>query len=512
MYGAQALVRTLADCGVRVCFANPGTSEMHLVTALDGEARIRSVLCLFEGVATGAADGYARIAGAPAMTLLHLGPGYLNGGACIHNSKRAFSPAVHVVGDHAVHHRGFDAPLTSDIEALVAPMGIHIASVSTAASCGPQAAAAFAASFGPPGGNAFLILPADAAWSQGGVLGAAPPVPRSTPPRADDIDAVARAIKLASKPALIVAGSALCGEGLVACARLQAAGVRVIAVTFPARHERGAGRHVVPKLPYFGEMALASLDGVDLLVTAGCDHPVAFFAYPDKPSELTPDGAARASLGGAELDSAAALLALCDALAAPTAPAPIAAQPMAAPSGPLHPGAIGMSLARHMPDNAIVCDEAITAGAAVYSLTEHARPHDWLSLTGGAIGHGAPMAIGAAIAAPDRKVLALLGDGSALYTIQALWTMARENLNITTVIFANRSYRILNVELARTGAGQPGPAAESMLTLDNPSVDFVALAKGFGVDAIRCETADDFDRQLARCMAQSGPTLIEAVL
>jgi acetolactate synthase-1/2/3 large subunit len=227
---------------------------------------------------------------------------------------------------------------------------------------------------------------------------------------------------------------------------------------------------------------------------------------------LTPPSAGRLSLGGAAIDSAAALIAVCEALSAPSSPPPIAAQSMPAPSGPLSPGTIGMSLARHMPEGAVVCDEAITAGAAIYSLTEQAPAHDWLSLTGGAIGHGAPMAVGAAMAAPDRKVLALIGDGSALYTIQALWTMARENLNITTVIFANRSYRILNVELARTGAGQPGPAASSMLTLDNPVVDFVALAKGFGVDAVRCDTADDFDRQLARCIAQTGPTLIEAVI
>jgi len=510
--GADALVRTLADCGVTACFANPGTSEMHLVTALDREPRIRSVLCLFEGVATGAADGFARIAGQPAMTLLHLGPGYLNGGANLHNARRAFSPTINVIGDHAVDHRRFDAPLTSDIEGLVRPLAGWMAIAKTAELCGLRAAEAFAASFGPPGCNAFVILPADAAWGEGGAL--APPIRPAAlkTPDGSAIAAAAEAIKAAKKPGLIVAGTALSAFGLAGCARLAAAGVLIHTATFPSQQRRGAGLYAPPRLPYFGEMALSALEGVDLLIAAGCDHPVAFFAYPGKPSELTPQGAARLSLGGPETDAALAMHLLADAIGAPEA-APVTAPALPdAPTGALHPGAIGISLARHMPEDAIVSDDAVTSGLALFTLTETAAPHDWLFHTGGAIGQGGPMAVGAAVAAPHRKVIALLGDGAAMYTIQSLWTMARERLNVATIIFANRSYRILNVELARTGAGNPGPTAAAMLSLDNPAIDFVGLAKSMGVDAVRCETAEDFDRQLARMLAVDGPTLIEAAI
>jgi acetolactate synthase I/II/III large subunit len=320
MYGAQALVKTLAACGVRACFANPGTSEMHLVTALDQEPAIRSVLCLFEGVATGAADGFARVSGGPAMTLLHLGPGFLNGGANLHNARRGFAPTINVVGEHATYHRRFDAPLTSDIEGLIAPLSAWTGVAETAAQCGPLAAQAFAASFGPPGGNAFLILPADAAWSEGGAIAAPVAAPGLKTPDAGVIETAARAIAAAKRPALLVNGAALSEPGLSALARLAAAGVNVQAATFAAKQRRGAGLYGPPRLPYFGEMALAALEGVDLLMVAGCNHPVAFFAYPGKPSELTPDGAGRLSLGGAETDSAAIAAMLADAIGAPAAP------------------------------------------------------------------------------------------------------------------------------------------------------------------------------------------------
>ena len=325
MNGADSLIRTLADCGVTTCFANPGTSEMHLVTALDREPRIRSVLCLFEGVATGAADGFARMTGRPAMTLLHLGPGYLNGGANLHNARRAFSPTVNVVGDHATYHRHFDAPLTSDIETLVRPLAAWTDVVGSPQEAGAKAAAAFAASFGPPGGNAFLILPADSAWLEGGVV--APPPTPARPLRPSAIDAVARALKGAKKPALLVNGSALVEPGLSHAARLHAAGVLVLTDTLATRQRRG-GAHFVPmRLPYFAEQALAAFDGIDLLVTAGTRDPVAFFAYPGKPSELTPEGVARMSLGGPEIDSAAALEMLADAIGAPAAAATTARPP-----------------------------------------------------------------------------------------------------------------------------------------------------------------------------------------
>jgi acetolactate synthase-1/2/3 large subunit len=513
MNGADALIRTLAECGVTTCFANPGTSEMHLVTALDREPRIRSVLCLFEGVATGAADGFARMTGRPAMTLLHLGPGYLNGAANLHNARRAHSPTVNVIGDHATYHRHLDAPLTSDIEALVRPLANWVDVVESPQQAGAKAAAAFKASYGPPGGNAMLLLPADSAWLEGGSVAARPdPEPAKQPV---DVEAVARAIAAARKPALLVNGSALREPGLSHAARLHAAGVLIVADTFATRQRRGRGHFAPLGLPYFAEQALGALTGVDLLVTAGTRAPVAFFAYPGKPSELTPEGARGLSVGGPEIDSAAALAGLADAIdAVGTAdicvPAPAAIPDLVA--GPLTPEAIGWSLARHLPANAVVCDESVTAGPAIIGPTSSAAPHDWLFHTGGAIGQGMPLAIGAAIGAPGRSVVALCGDGAAMYTLQSLWTMARERLDITVVICANRVYRILAIELERTGAGAPGPVAQSMLSLGQPAIDWVSMAEGQGVTAVRCERADQFDREFARLITQPGPKLIEAAI
>jgi len=520
MNGADALIRTFADCGVRACFANPGTSEMHLVAALDREPRIRSILCLFEGVASGAADGYARMAGRPAMTLLHLGPGYLNGAANLHNARRAFVPTINVIGDHATYHRHLDAPLTSDIEALVAPLAAWTGVAGTSAEAGAKAVAAYAASFGPPAGNAFLLLPADAAWSDGGEAATPLTVPVRRP--IENVDAVARAIKAARKPAILVNGDALLEPGLTHAARLHAAGIAVFSDTFATRQRRG-GAHFSPlRLPYFGEQALETLNGVDLLVTAGTKPPVAFFAYPGKPSELTPEGAEGLSLGGPEISSATALEALAEALRLPPArapadPAAIAAAATASarpsvPSGPLTPEAIGCTLARHLPDDCIVADDSVTAGLAIFPATASAAPHDWLFHTGGAIGQGLPMAVGAAVAAPGRKVIAICGDGAAMYTVQSLWTMAREKLDITVVVVANHLYRILMFELARTGAGNPGAAATSMLSLANPALDWVKMAEAHGVEAVRAERAEEFDREFARVVAQPGPTLIEAVV
>jgi acetolactate synthase-1/2/3 large subunit len=484
---------------------------MHLVAALDREPRIRPILCLFEGVATGAADGYARMAGRPAMTLLHLGPGYLNGAANLHNARRAFAPTINVIGDHATYHRHLDAPLTSDIEALVRPLAAWTGVAETSADAGPRAAAAYAASVGPPGGNAFLLLPADAAWNDGGAVATppAPPVPEA--PR--DVEAVARAIQAAKHSAILVNGDALLEPGLTHAARLQAAGIDVLCDTFATRQRRGRGHFAPFRLPYFGEQALETLRGVDLLVTAGTKHPVAFFAYPGKPSELTPEGATRMSLGGAEISSTAALEALADRLRAPAATVSAASAATGTPgSGQLTPETIGGTLARHLPHDCIVADDSVSAGLAIFPATAGAAPHDWLFHTGGAIGQGLPLSVGAAVAAPTRKVVAICGDGAAMYTVQSLWTMARERLDITVVVIANRIYRILMIELARTGAGDPGAAARSMLSLGDPALDWVKMAEAHGVEAVRAERAEDFDREFARLVAQPGPKLIEAVV
>lgn len=512
MTGAQALVSTLADNGVKACFANPGTSEMHLVTALDGEPRIRSVLCLFEGVATGAADGYARITGVPAMTLLHLGAGYLNAGANIHNAGRANTPMVNVIGDHAVPHLKYDAPLTSDILGLAGPNSGWIKSANKVGDTGKLAAEAFSASYGPKRGPIALLLPADSAWEDGGVKGpvVTPPPLRSV--SAERIKAAADAVKAAVKPVIVVNGTALTEAGLAAAARLKAAGLRVLTDTFYAKMRRGAGVFAPDRMQYFAEGAMAELEGSDLMLVAGTSFPVAFFAYPGKPSLLVPEGCAMLDLGGADTDSAQTLVALADVLGADDAAAPEALKVPDMPTGELNAVTVGKSITRHMPENAIVSDDGVSNGLMSYLPTQNAQPHDWMMLTGGAIGQGMPLALGAAIAAPDRKVICISGDGAGMYTNQALWSMAREGADVTTIIFVNHSYRILNIELYRTGAGNPGPTAKNMLSIGGPDINWVQLSESLGVPAVEARTAEGFDAALAEAIAADGPRLIAAVV
>jgi len=514
MNGAEAVLKTLADAGVDICFANPGTSEMQMVAAFDRQTRVRPVLTLFEGVATGAADGYARMTGRPASTLLHLGPGLSNGGANLHNARRALSPMVNIVGDHATYHREFDAPLNSDIEALARPHSVWVKSAEHAATAAALTAEAVAASGGPPGGIATLILPADTAWTE--VEAPKPPSPplrrAPLPVSGKAVDAAARALRAAVKPVLLLGTPAVTEQGLRAAGRIAAKGVRVLIDTFLARQPRGAGRFAPDKMLYFGEMALSDLAGVDLMLLVGTRTPVAFFAYPAMPSVLVPEGCRLDTLSAMHEDSAAALEALADALGAPEA---VVVQPPtrpAAPHGDLNPYTIGDSIARWAPEHAIICDDAVTGGLPVYMQTRCAQPHDWLSLTGGAIGQAIPLAIGAAMAEPTRKVLSLNGDGAAAYTVQGLWTMAREGLDILVVIFANHAYRILNIELSRTRSGHAGPQARRLLDLGDPRMDWVSLAKGFGLPALRATDAESFDKALARGLSGEGPMLIEALL
>jgi len=513
MNGADALLATLVANEVTACFANPGTSEMQFVAALDRKPQMRPVLCLFEGVATGAADGYGRIADKPACTLLHLGPGYANGAANLHNARRAFTPIVNVIGDHATFHRKYDAPLNSDIPTLAAPNSVWVKSADSANDVAALAAQAVAASFGPPGGPASLILPADSAWLEtANQVAMAQRAVRPTPTGAA-LEAAARAIRAAVNPVILIGGQACRVEGLAQAARLQGAGIRVVADTFVARQPRGAGAFSPGRMPYFGEMALKDLEGVDLMVIAGTSQPVAFFAYPNRPSLLVPEGCTTLTLAAREEDAVAGLAALADALGAPKeGPSQPLKLPDSAPSGPLSAQLAGVAIARHLPQGAIVCDDSVTSGGGVAVPSLTAAPHEVLALTGGAIGIGLPLAVGAAVAAPDRKVVSLNGDGAAMYTVQALWTLARENLDVTVVVFANNSYRILNIEMSRTGAGEAGPQAAKLLGLGDPSIDWISLAKGLGLPAMRCTTGEEFEKAFAGAMTQRGPMFIEAVI
>ena len=513
MNGAESLIASLVGAGVRVCFTNPGTSEMHFVAALDRNDDMRAVLGLFEGVVTGAADGYGRMTGRPACTLLHLGPGLANGLANLHNARRAFTPIVNIVGDHATYHRHLDAPLTSDIAGFASPVSTWIRSADSVIDVGRLGAQAVQAALEPPGRTATIILPADTAWSDGGIVATAPPTAARRTPAADVVESVASALRSGARCALLLTGNALTEAGLERAGAIAVrTGARLLADTFVPRISRGAGRIEVPRVPYFGEQAVAALEGLQYLILVGAKAPVSFFAYPGKPSELTPEGCAILKLADIAEDGVAALSALAELVGAGKQRAPGQnRQALALPQGALTPETIAQSVAVQLPENAIISNEAATSGFAIPGLTAGAAPHDWLDLMGGAIGQGLPVATGAAVACPDRKVVALQADGSAMYTLQALWTQAREGLDVTTVLFANRKYAILQVELARVGANS-GPKAMNMLQLDRPDLDWVSLAKGMGVPGERVTTAAEFNRAFGRGLATPGPYLIEAAL
>lgn len=513
--GAQALMKTLVDAGIEVCFTNPGTSEMHFVAALDSEPKMRAVLALFEGVATGAADGYARMADKPAATLLHLGCGLGNGLANLHNARKGKVPVVNIVGDHASYHVPFDAQLQSDIETVarnVSPGFVRTAK-STATLC-QDAVDAINAARGLPGQVATLILPADVSWGDGGVP--CPPPPLPAPAAADDstVNAIATAIRSGKKTALLLGGRALREPSLLAAAQIAGhSGVKLLAEVFPTRLERGAGLPAVERIAYLAELAGVQLADIEQLVLVDAKAPVSFFAYPGKKSYLVPDSCSVHTLATPAQDSALSLQKLAQALgASQTAPALQAAQRPSRPRGKLSAEKVCKAVGHLLPENAILIDEAITSGLLLSAMTAGAPRHDLITLTGGAIGQGLPNAIGAAIACPDRPVVALIGDGTAMYTIQSLWTMAHEQLNVTSIIFNNASYSVLNIELERVGADEIGPKAKSQLDIGGPQLNFAQLAQGMGVHAVRVETAEDFCKAMEYALAMPGPHLIEAVV
>ena len=510
MNGAQALINTLVDGGVDVCFANPGTSEMHFVAALDTVPRMRGVLALFEGVATGAADGYARIADRPAAVLLHLGPGLGNGLANLHNARRAHVPMVVVVGDHATYHKKYDAPLESDIDAVAGTVSGWMRRTGDVAGVGADAAEAIAAS--RSGAQiSTLILPADVSWSDGAQPVA--PEPARAPATPALPSEVLDVLRCGEPAVLMIGGDATRARGLAAAARIaQATGARLLCETFPTRLERGAGVPAVDRLAYFAEAATAQLDGAKHLVLAGAKSPVSFFAYPDMPSDLVPAGCRVHTLAG-HSGAADALEALAEEVAPGTVAPVAAASCPELPTGALTSASAAGVIGALLPERAIVVDESNTSGLLLAQTTAGAPAHDWLTLTGGAIGYGIPAAVGAAVAAPDRPVLCLESDGSAMYTIAGLWTQAREHLDVTTVLYDNSAYDILRVELQRVGVGNaPGPKALDLLDLSRPAIDFVKISEGMGVPARRVTTCEELADALHAAFAEPGPHLIDAVV
>ncbi len=515
MNGAEILVRTALAAGVDVCFANPGTTEMPLVAALDAVDGMRAVLGLFEGVCSGAADGYARMADRPALTLTHLGPGFANSIANLHNARRARSPVVNIIGDQATWHLAADAPLTSDIVSLARPVSAWVRKSASPDAIAGDITEAITAAGHAPGHVATLIVPSDCQWSQAEGYPALVQVP-ALPTVTDD--AIRRSAELlrkhGEKCALFMGANALRARGLIAAARIAAkCGCRLMCETFPARVERGGALPAIEKLPYFPEQALESLGKSDAVVLAGAPVPVAFFGYPNVPSVMIPEGHPYEILAAPYDDVAAALEALADALGAPpgVAATPEAKRPPL-PTGDLNAATIGAAIAATMPEHTILMDEAATTGLPFFNASAGTPSHTYLALTGGAIGQGLPCATGAAVACPDRKVIAFQADGSGMYTLQALWTQAREKLDVVTLICNNRRYRILQVELARAGITEPGRQARSLTSLGNPEINWSQMATGMGVPAVRVEHAEDLVLQLQRALAEPGPNLIEMLI
>jgi acetolactate synthase I/II/III large subunit len=515
MNGAESLIRTVIAGGVETCFTNPGTSEMHIVSALDRLAEMRCVLGLFEGVVTGAADGYARMAGKPACTLLHLGPGLANGVANLHNASRAQVPIVNIVGQHATYHLRYDAPLTSDIEAIARPYSKWLRTSSAASEIGRDAAEAIVAARTSPGQIATIIVPADVAWTDGGAVANVPAAPKAALPSTESINRAASMLRSGLPTALLLNGNALYGEGLAAVGRIAAAtGAKLLAPYPITRVQRGAGSPDVQRIPYVPEQAMELLKGFRQLVLVGAPAPVSYFAYPGKGSLLTSPETEILALASPGEDYVGALEALVTALSLQNRKPLLAekAERPPRPSGEITLAGLATAVGALLPENAIVVDEAMTSGRGLMAATAGAPPHDWLGNTGGSIGIALPLAVGAAVACPDRRVLCLTADGSGMYTVQALWTMAREGLNVTTVVFANRTYAVLQREFLSLGVGAPGPRAANLLEIGRPTLDWVHLAKGMGVPASRVASLDAFAKAMREGFESNGPMLIEVPL
>ena len=515
MNSADALLKTLIANGLEVVFANPGTSEMHLVAAIDHHPEIRPVLGLFEGVVTGAADGYARISGKAAANLLHLGPGLGNGFANIHNARKARTPMLNIVGDHATYHLKYDAPLTSDLDGLAEASSNWVGRSSSPDDLSSLGSKACHEAHKFPGQIATMLVPADCAWGETDNLG--PIIKPSEPQKIDDsdIDNAFNALSKSDNAMLFLGGNFLDEECVTLAGKIATvANCRLATDTFVKKHRRGRGITKVEPIPYFAEMAEEYLKGIDTIVFIGTKPPVSFFAYPGKKSYLSPEEAKIIELCSPFQDGKYALNALNDLFKGSKIDDkffPLEDFNMP-DSGDLGPENIGPIFANLLPEETIVCDEAATSGFFVTPHAWNAKPLDWLALTGGSIGQGLPLATGAAIGAPDRPVVCLHGDGGAMYTVQSLWTQARESLNVTNIIFSNRSYAILKVELDRVGALGTGERAASMFSLDNPPINWSSLAKSLGVAGRTTTTVKEFKKALSDSLSSDGPSLIEVLI
>ena len=514
MNGAQSLFKALVDAGVTTCFANPGTSEMQLVYEMGLSDAVRPILCLQEDVVTGAADGFGRMKGAPAFTLLHVGSGFANGIAMLHNAGRADTPIVNVVGANATYHQPnypehelINGHIT-DLARVVSHWAKEARNATELGELGAEAAA-----LAKTGRICTIVAPTNCHWDE-----ANPPPVFSAPLQrqktsAEAIAHAAAMLKNGKKTGLVLGNLALHGEALGLAGRIGAkTGAALLSEIFPSYHlSRGEGRPNVDPIPYEYEVCLKFLQPFEQLIFVGALFPVATFAYKDKPVMKSPPGCDLFIMSSVDQDLTAALSSLAEATGAGDAAAFRERRTEAsAPSGELTAETIGQTLCMLLPEHAILSDEAATNGGPIFAATKGARAHDYIApVNGGAIGGGMPLALGAAIACPDRKVVHLQADGSGMYTVQALWSMAREKSDVVVVVFKNDVYAILNLEMARVRENELNAKMKWMLDLDKPTLDWVSISKGFGVPATRARTAEEFHRQFEAALAVKGPHLIE---
>ena len=509
MNGAESLVHTLIGHGLKVCFANPGTSEMHFVAALDRIPGLRCILGLQENVVTGMADGYGRVSRQPAVTLLHCGPGLANGLANLHNAKWARVPMVNIVGDQATYHAAFEPPLVMNTKALAKSVSNWVKTSRKAAHVGRDAAEAVQAARTSPGQIATLILPSDASWNEGGKIGTPLPIPAKPQINQTAIRKAAKILREKSNVLLLLGGDALMAAPQVHAAAIQAkTHCRVLAESINGFHQRGSGRLALERVPYPAQLAIEMLKDVQHIITVCARPPVGFFAYPDTPSLHSTANASHLALCDVNQDAEAALQCLAEELGARPSTNSQRHDKPSIPNGPANSPALGQMLAVVMPEQAIVADESISLGGQLFQESHNAPPHDWMMVTGGAIGFGMPCATGAAVAGGGRRVINVQADGSALYTLQALWTQAREKLPVTTIILSNRKYQILIGEYGNVGAN-PGPTAMNMLDLGNPDLNWVKIANGFGVEAASCATLEACAGLMQQSFKSPLPFLIE---
>ena len=511
MNGAEVLTATLTQGGVDTVFMNPGTTELDLVDTFTSVPGMRCVLTLFEGVASGAADGFGRIAGYPAATLLHLGPGLANAAANFHNARRARTPVISIVGEHTRAHQPLDPPLASDIAGIAKTHSKFVEAITSSDQICTAVATALATATTAPKGVATLLFPADLAWEPSRQSGEHLAASRSWTP---DTEALKRAATALVRPGAVIfaGGDALRKPALNELAKLCSRGAQIFAETFPAVHERGGNLPRISRLPYLPEQAIALLERATALILIGAPQPISFFGYRGTPSILTPSGCEIIEVVPPGFPCLGAIEALAEeaGLSDPYLP-PVPTEPMLQ-AQQSHLDAVGLAsaIASSIESGTIVVDEANTGGVALQGPTSDSPEHIWLTVPGGSIGEGIPLAIGAALAEPNSRVLALVADGSSLYTIQGLWTIARERLPVTVVILNNLRYAILQYEASRRS-----PVTEELrklTSLDSPAINYRKLAEGFGIKADVAHTPFELLQQLHGAALRPEPVLIEAEL